>query len=115
MKKLDEKRDEKAEIVLGHFNEIGASVDDVFKYGWDACAKEYDINISSLEDKVYHSTRKVEELLFKNESLKKKLEIAKEALQEIKFASLQGDETPPEINCYNLADDCLFKLKSAGE
>lgn len=67
----------------------------------DACAKEYDINISSLEDKVYHSTRKVEELSFENELLKKQLEIAKEAL---------------EFECGNrCAREALEKIESAGE
>lgn len=63
--------------------------------------KEIDDPIPSFQDEI--------------SDLKRQLEIAKEALQEIKFAALQGDETSSEINCYNLAGDCLFKLESAGK
>lgn len=50
-----------------------------------------------------------------NAELKEQLEIAKEALNEIKFAALQGDETSSEINCYHFANDCLLKLETTGE
>lgn len=42
MKSLEQKRDEKAKLVHEHFDKIGAATFDVFKYGWDACAKEYE-------------------------------------------------------------------------
>ena len=50
-----------------------------------------------------------------NAELKAQLKIAIEALNEIKFAALQGDETFSEINCYHLASDCLLTLKTTEE
>lgn len=52
MKSLEEKRDEKAKKVQEHFDKIGAATFDVFKYGWDACAKEYEKENADLKRKL---------------------------------------------------------------
>jgi hypothetical protein len=83
------KRDESAVIVKNHFSEIGASTEDIFKYGWDSCA---------------HLLNK------ENEELKAQLEIAKEALEEIDY-NCDGESA----NACNIASDALERLKTTGK
>lgn len=121
---LEKKRDEFAIIVKNHFSKIGASTDDIFKYGWDACANilnkenaelkaqlENTLNGISISFKIYEN---------KMSELKAQLEIAKEALKEIE----QGEEYEPynKQNWYMdrndmqvKAQEALLKLKTTGE
>lgn len=77
--------------------------EDGFIDGWKHCSSEIETTLETF-------LKREGDLRKENAELKVQLEIAKEALQEIKFAALQGDETSSEINCYHLASDCLLKL-----
>ena len=46
------KRDEKAKLVADHFSKIGASTDDVFKYGYDAGFDEAQAHAKVLVDEM---------------------------------------------------------------
>lgn len=84
----NKKRDEKAKLVQEHFDKIGAATYDVFKYGWIACAKEYENE---------------------NKELKRKLEIAEDALLSIEIL-LSKDCSPKRIFFH--VDNALKYLKN---
>lgn len=64
---------------LKHISYSGAA----FNEGWDTCAIEYEKLLDKLEDKIYHATRRVEELEYLIANKDAQLKITMDALTSI--------------------------------
>lgn len=114
----NKKRDEKAKLVQEHFNKIGAATYDVFKYGWDACAKEYELILSESKEYKEIDAAIVINLEKENDELKRKFDIAKEALKfYTNAANWEYDIHPqlgPHVIMLNEKDTTLVDNKIVG-